>query len=1202
MLPEVIALSIGPAIAKAVLCAWFNDQPIASNISSTLIDILTSHFSSHATAKRVERQLQDIGDRVSAQLLPLFESEGARLDESSLEAVAYEVASTFNQSTITAEAIVGMNLDPHHLAKHLLASRPDSTKLLSLDESELYRRIIREASIYVVQIASQLPLFQEAAVAEILRRQGQILTNVEGLLDEIRRTRETVTGGSVASQFEADYRYEVVERFNKLELLGSEVPRNRRQQNLSVAYITLTARRRKEDNEGKEGSTEGGTQELLQFRDTQREREESTSSVSTSINSLLCSVPRLLIRGEAGSGKTTLLKWIAVHSAGRRCKGEMEPWNDIVPFYVRLRQCQPDQLPTPEMFPRLVAPQIAGAMPHGWVHNVLKQGRGAILIDGVDEIPAAHRDLVKTWLGDLTRTFPEAHFIITSRQYAAEDGWLETDAFVDAELQSMTQSDADLFIDNWHGSIKEFSPESDWQGLDAAASHLKRQVRDSRTLSSLARNPLLCAMLCALNRDWHQHLPQSRLELYSACCKLLVEERDAQRGIVLAEYPSLNYRQKMLLLQDLSYWMMRMGQSEVATDQVDEWFESKLPLMNIAGRDVTGAGIRRLFVERTSIVREPVVGQIDFAHRTFQEFLAAQAALDNQEIPYLVQVSQDDHWHEVIVLACGLAGIKARDALLDGLITHGDMDKQHRHTIHLLAVSCLETSIELSPGVRRKVEERLERLVPPHNMTDAKALAAAGDLAVKHLARKVHRPATIDAACVRALAGIGTAESLQALGSYAVDERHTVLNELMRAWDSFDREEYAKRVLARTFAKLPFPREFDHVPSLAGFQYFTSLHDLSLTPNSSVPLDLAPLSHLSELKRLMLADCRSVADFGPLSELTQLESLWLVNYANSIDLSSFAPLRQLRDLTLRRFRYIRDFRDVGEMQQLETLQLDELEGVESLTPLAGLTQLRVLSMGSIGRVSALNPLEQSVSLQRLELSGCSELTDIGQLRGLQDLRQLGLHGCETLASLEPLADLVELKSLALTQLSSLTDVEPLTNLRHLVSLYLSGGAGGSLDHFASLENLRTLDLSKCRWVETLSPLYKLQNLQLLNLRDTEITDLAPLAGLRNLQFLSIARCHNIRDLAPLRELPHLRILDISDCTGLTTAEALHSMPDLHMVGAYRVEDKVLPFIRDGVRVMSGMIPLFRVGLELRDTDLILAYRKSFYREHHSSQG
>ncbi len=71
-------------------------------------------------------------------------------------------------------------------------------------------------------------------------------------------------------------------------------------------------------------------------------------------------------------------------------------------------------------------------------------------------------------------------------------------------------------------------------------------------------------MLCALNRDRRQQLPADRIELYEACCLLLLERRDKERKVDLSEYPVLSYRQKRLLLEDLAYWMMKNNYSEAA--------------------------------------------------------------------------------------------------------------------------------------------------------------------------------------------------------------------------------------------------------------------------------------------------------------------------------------------------------------------------------------------------------------------------------------------------------------------------------------------------------------------------------------------------------------------------------------------------------------------------------------------------------------
>jgi predicted NACHT family NTPase len=60
---------------------------------------------------------------------------------------------------------------------------------------------------------------------------------------------------------------------------------------------------------------------------------------------------------------------------------------------------------------------------------------------------------------------------------------------------------------------------------------LVRHLDGHRHLRSLASNPLLCAMLCALNLDRRKQLPPNRMALYDAVLTLLVEHRDIEREI-----------------------------------------------------------------------------------------------------------------------------------------------------------------------------------------------------------------------------------------------------------------------------------------------------------------------------------------------------------------------------------------------------------------------------------------------------------------------------------------------------------------------------------------------------------------------------------------------------------------------------------------------------------------------------------------------
>jgi len=338
--------------------------------------------------------------------------------------------------------------------------------------------------------------------------------------------------------------------------------------------------------------------------------------------------------------------------------------------------------------------------------------------------------------------------------------------------------------------------------------------------------------------------------------------------------------------------MMTNNWPMVPVERADKRLTRKLKNMALDTKGVMAPDVRRLFIERSGIIREPIVERIDFTHRTFQEFLAAQAALDEGDIGVLVSNAHDDQWREVIILAAGLASTKVREELIGGLIHRGDKETHRRHQLHLLAVACLETSVELGPIVRQEVQKRLASLVPPKNITEAKELASAGELAVPYLAEGVKERAPVAAACVRALSLIGGEAALMALESYGSDTRNTVWKELWKAADSFEREEYIRRVLSQFRAKR---LNLDRVSSLDGFRLLSSLESLTVRTVGQMS-DLSPLAALTNLSSLELSGFGQVSDLSPLAGLTKLSSLELWSFGQVNDLS---PLAGLSNLTRR---------------------------------------------------------------------------------------------------------------------------------------------------------------------------------------------------------------------------------------------------------------------------------------------------------------
>src|SRR5260370_30386734 len=89
---EVLAIDVGASIAKAILKRWLGDSGPASDAASSIVDVLKTRTADRLAQRRAERQFESIGEKVGESLLPLFEVEGAVLEENKRTAVGLAVA------------------------------------------------------------------------------------------------------------------------------------------------------------------------------------------------------------------------------------------------------------------------------------------------------------------------------------------------------------------------------------------------------------------------------------------------------------------------------------------------------------------------------------------------------------------------------------------------------------------------------------------------------------------------------------------------------------------------------------------------------------------------------------------------------------------------------------------------------------------------------------------------------------------------------------------------------------------------------------------------------------------------------------------------------------------------------------------------------------------------------------------------------
>jgi hypothetical protein len=1042
---------LGAAVVKIACKVWLKDNAIAADAAVGVVDIIQSHVSETRERRRLQRLFEDIEEQVADNVLRNMTAEFRGLADNERDAAVLAVADTLDKAKLTNERLFAADLDAAKVVRAVRPSGVRFTRDLSQDAAELYDRVLRDCCAYVVEVANALPGFEVGVFGEILSRQKELVRHLDQRFDRLPMQ----LGGAGAETFEPTYLRLVANQLDKVELFGVTVSDRVENYPLSVAYVSLsistTAR-----------SEDAGLYELS----AEPERRV------TSIEDALGGTRRAFIRGEAGSGKTTLLQWLAVRCGRREFDGALRDWNDCVPLLIRLRRYSGADLPGPEEFLRDVGGAIADTMPMGWVHELLRTGRALVLVDGVDELPEKQRRRARNWLRELLDVYPYARYVITSRPAAAAEDWLEVEGFEPLEIQPMTLADLDAFVAHWHAAMVEgVTSAAERERVELSRVELSRTIRTRRHLRMLAVSPLMTALICALHLDRRMQLPDDRMELYSIALEMLLERRDTEREI-RSSTVTINRVDKTLILEDLAYWLVRNGLSSAPQERVVERLETQLAgLHRVKGSAVE---VLRHLLDRSGLLRMPVDGQIDFVHKTFQEFLAGRAAVAADDIGVLVRNAHDDQWREVVLMAVGHARAGQTDELLRKVLGRAAKEREHRYVLEALAVGCIQHAPKLSPDLQQRMQSVASDLLPPKRIKQAVALAGAGDLALELLSTRTRYSQAEAVATIRMAATIGGDHALPIIAELAARPGREIRDEVTRAWPKFDAELFARDVLSKS----PNRDVSLTDPSLlAGLQHLPKTTSLVCEfPHGHG--DIEYILALPELTHFSVSDSH-LASIAPVADHPALSQLNLNAVFPDLDLSPVLRAAHLDDIELR----LTDLKDDGQLRSLCNVRhlgfIDEVELAEVLPEIEGGVPLKRLNLWDSWAVVGLEPLLVCPRTEKLDF--------------------LLLEDAHHLRSIEGIEGWADTMTGVFIRASALPDADRIGALPLLEFANLSRTPIGSLDFTTGLPRLRRLHIGGVGLeMPNLEPLCGLAELRDLHIWGDKPVDLSPLADAKDL--------------------------------------------------------------------------------------------------------
>ena len=375
-------------------------------------------------------------------------------------------------------------------------------------------------------------------------------------------------------------------------------------------------------------------------------------------NNQMAQFRRIAILAPPGSGKTTLLQYITLTYARKESRKYKAP--DFIPVLLRLRDVREQLLKKePPSLSELIQEEIkrlpsTGNLnpPPNWLEKRLKNGNCLVMLDGLDEVAKkSERSVVSRWVAKQMEAYPKTAFILTSRPHGYEDNILGEQVDIVLEVQPFTFVQMKQFIQGWYlqTEITQERRNTPAVRLEAKekAEDLIEALLQNLAIRRMASNPLLVTMISTVHHLGNA-LPGKRVELYKEICDVLLGRRVYAKKIKLP----LTGEQNQSLLQELALDLMIRGTQKFTAQEIKPLIQETL--QKVPSNKLTVEEWLEVIKNDVGLIVEKETGSYEFAHLSFQEYLAAvQAKTSNQE-NLLIQNFQNSTWAETIRLYAAL--------------------------------------------------------------------------------------------------------------------------------------------------------------------------------------------------------------------------------------------------------------------------------------------------------------------------------------------------------------------------------------------------------------------------------------------------------------------------------------------------------------------------------------------------------------------
>ena len=371
---------------------------------------------------------------------------------------------------------------------------------------------------------------------------------------------------------------------------------------------------------------------------------------------------RSVILGDPGAGKSTLLQYLALEWV----EGKREP----LPLLIELREYA---LAKSTSFLDFLhcGSGADWQFDQQQLHQHLLDQPTVVMFDGLDEV--FDRPTQSAIIDDIIRfaqQYPQARVIVTSRIIGYTPERFQHADFRQFTIQPLDETEMHEFIDRWYDLA---------MGFDNDKVRLKGRLKEailpgrgfanaqSKAIQNLADNPLLLTMMAILNR--RQELPRDRADLYDQASRVLLYHWDVDHKRLQLPLDAIGRREKQEMLRLIAYEMQAgedgLKGNLISAERLTKILTNYLINQGFSEPREKAHRLIKQLRERNFILCYRGSDTYGFMHRTFLEYFCAveivhrfekQRTLTFEQLrdDIFGQHWQDENWHEVLRLICGL--------------------------------------------------------------------------------------------------------------------------------------------------------------------------------------------------------------------------------------------------------------------------------------------------------------------------------------------------------------------------------------------------------------------------------------------------------------------------------------------------------------------------------------------------------------------